>query len=209
MLVTQQGGQRGGIHFGSGGQFGNISIGDVAGRDIIKTGDISGSGSAIGRGARSDVRTIDTGGGDYAEGDIDKRRGTFVGGDQFNMSGNFSGAILNSKSTLTNVSQSIGAAPHGDAATKAQLQQLIAELSAELQKVPASRRRTPRQSLRPPKPSWSRRPGRSRIRPWYRSAPKGSSRPRRTWRRCCQRCCRWRRKTQWPCCAWLGDADSD
>lgn len=140
--VTQQdkSGQRGGINFGSGGQFGDITIGDVAGGDIIKTGDISGSsGIAIGRGAQSSVRHIDTGGGDYAEGNIDKRKGTFVSGDQFNMSGNFSGAILNIKSTLTNVSQSISAAPIGDVATKAQLQELIAQLSAELQKAPAEK----------------------------------------------------------------------
>lgn len=110
---------------------------NTGGGDTIRTGTISGSGIAIGRGARSSVRNIETGGGDYAEGHIDKRKGTFVSGDQFNMSGNFSGAILNIKSTLTNVSQSIGAAPMGDAATKAQLQQLIEQLSAELQKAPA------------------------------------------------------------------------
>ena len=143
-----QRGQRGGITFGSGGQFGDITIGDVAGRDIIKgdvilgdqisTGDISGAGVAIGRGARSSVRNIDTGGGDYAEGNIDKRRGAFLEGDQFNMSGNFGGAILNIKSTLSNVAQSIGAAPHGDEATKAQLQTLIAQLSVELAKAPPS-----------------------------------------------------------------------
>ncbi len=138
-ITVDQSGQRGGLSFGSGGQFGDISIGDVAGRDIIKTGDISGSGIAIGRGARSTVRTVDTGGGDYAEGNIDKRSGTFVSGDQFSMSGNFSGAILNIKSTLTNVSQSIGAAPHGDDATKEQLQTLITQLSMELQKIPAEK----------------------------------------------------------------------
>lgn len=147
-VTVDQSGQRGGVHYGSGGQFGDISIGDVAGRDIIKTditqgdrittGDVSGTGIAIGRGARSSMRRVDTGGGDYAEGNIDKRRGNFVSGDQFTMSGNFSGAILNIKSTLTNVSQSIGAAPHGDAATKAQLQALVEQLSAELQKVPAA-----------------------------------------------------------------------
>lgn len=140
-------GQRGGLSFGSGSQFGDITIGDIAGRDIIRTditqgdrittGEISGSGIAIGRGARSSVRRIDTGGGDYAEGNIDKRKGTFVSGDQFTMSGNFSGAILNIKSTLTNVAQSVGAAQVGDVATKAQLQQLIEQLSMELQKVPA------------------------------------------------------------------------
>lgn len=149
-VSVDQSGQRGGVHFGSGGNFGDISIGDVAGRDIIKTeitqgdristGDItSSSGVAIGRGARSSVRRVDTGGGDYAEGDIDKRKGTFVSGDQFNLSGDFSGSILNLKSTLTNVSQSIAATPHGDATAKAQLQQLIEELSGELQKVPAEK----------------------------------------------------------------------
>ena len=146
-VTVDQSGQRGGVHFGSGGQFG--SIGDVAGHDMSKTditegdrittGDISGTGIAIGRGARSSVRNVDTGGGDYAGGNIDKRKGTFVSGDQFTMSGNFSGAILNIKSTLTNVSQSIGAAPVGDAATKAQLQQLIEQLSTELQKAPAEK----------------------------------------------------------------------
>jgi len=111
---------------------------NTGGGDNIRVGDTTGSsGIAIGRSARSSVRNINTGGGDYAEGNIDKRRQTFVRGDQFNMSGTFSGAILNIQSTLTNVSQSIGAAPHGDAATKAQLQALIEQLSAELQKAPA------------------------------------------------------------------------
>ncbi len=114
--------------------------GDYVGGDKIHVGDISGSsGIAIGRGASSTVHHVDTGGGDYAGGSIDKRSGTFVSGDQFNMSGNFSGAMLNIKSTLTNVAQRIGAAPHGDADTKTQLQALIAQLSAELQKVPAEK----------------------------------------------------------------------
>jgi hypothetical protein len=71
-------------------------------------------GSSPRRGARSSVRNIDTGGGDCAEGDIDKRRGSFVSGDQINMTGSFRN--VNIKSTLSNVAQSIGAAPHGDAA---------------------------------------------------------------------------------------------
>ncbi|NJO84020.1 MAG: hypothetical protein HC828_15360 [Blastochloris sp.] len=62
-----------------------------------------------------------------------------MSGDQFNMSGDFSGAILNIKSTLTNVSQSIGAILHGDAAAKGELQKLTEQLSAELQKVPAEK----------------------------------------------------------------------
>jgi hypothetical protein len=138
--VTQPGHsvQRSGINFGSGGQFGNITFGDVAGRDMIKTGDISGSGIVIGRGNKSIVHNVDTGGGDYAEGNIDNRGAALASGGQFNLSGNFSGAILNIKSTLTNVSQSINTAPHGDAATKVRLQALIEQLSAELQKVPAA-----------------------------------------------------------------------
>lgn len=110
--------------------------GDKIAGDKIITGDVQGSGIAIGRGAQSSVHNINTGGGDYAGGNIDKRQGTFVRGDQFNMSGNFSGAILNIKSTLSAVSQSIGAAPHGEASAKLQLQSLIAQLSAELQKAP-------------------------------------------------------------------------
>lgn len=121
--------------------------------DHITTGDISGSsGVAIGRGARAEVRTVNTGGGDYAEGNIDKRQGIFGGefhgpaigalsagkvaiGDQMNIS-NVSGSILNIKSSLSSVSQTIGASPRGDAATKAELQALIAQLSAVLQQAP-------------------------------------------------------------------------
>lgn len=145
-VTVDQSGQRGGLSFGSGSQLGDVSVRDVAGGDInhtettqgdrITTGDISGTGMAIGRGARSSVRNVDTGGGDYAEGKIDKRSGTFVRGDQFNLSGSFGGAIVNINSTLAGATQRIGAAPQGDGATKAQLQALIEKLSAELQKVP-------------------------------------------------------------------------
>jgi hypothetical protein len=49
--------------------------------DAITVGDISNSsGIAIGAGAQSTVRTVDTAGGDYAEGAIDKRSGVFVSG---------------------------------------------------------------------------------------------------------------------------------
>jgi hypothetical protein len=84
------------------------------------------------------VRNVSTGGGDYSEGSIDKRSGTFVDGDQFNMSGDFRGTNLNIKSTLNNVSQHIGAVLD-DVATKDQLQKLIAQLDVELQKVPAAK----------------------------------------------------------------------
>lgn len=63
-------------------------------------------------------------------------------GDQFNMSGDFRGAILNIKSTLNNVSQSVGAMPHGDEQLKAELQRLIAELSAALEKAPPEQAET-------------------------------------------------------------------
>jgi hypothetical protein len=91
----------------------------------------------MGRRARYAPYTAVHSGGDYAEGAIDKRQGDFVHGDQFNLSGAFSGAILNITSTLTNVSQRIGAAPHGDTATKAELQALIAQQNAALQQAPA------------------------------------------------------------------------
>jgi hypothetical protein len=61
--------------------------GDKVAGDKITLGGITGSsGVAIGRGAGSTVRNVNTGGGDYAEGTIDKRSGTFVSGDQFNLS---------------------------------------------------------------------------------------------------------------------------
>jgi hypothetical protein len=132
--VAVAGDVHGGINLTTQGD--NVA-GDKVGGDKV-AGDISGSsGIAIGRGARSTVRNVNTGGGDYSEGNIDKRKGTFVNGDQFNMSVDFRGSILNIKSTLDNLTQSIGASAQGDAATKDQLKQLIAQLSAELQKVPA------------------------------------------------------------------------
>ncbi len=115
--------------------------------DHITVGDISGSS-----GARAEVRTVNTGGGDYAEGNIDKRQGIFGGefhgpaigalsagkvtiGDQMNIS-NVSGSILNIRSSLSSASQTISASPRGDAATKVELQALIAQLSAVLQQAP-------------------------------------------------------------------------
>jgi hypothetical protein len=80
---------------------------------------------------------VETGGGDFASGNIDKRRGSFVEGGVF--SGNFSGAILNIKSQLSNVGQSIGAMPNADQASKDELKRLIDQLSAALGQVPAGR----------------------------------------------------------------------
>lgn len=110
---------------------------NTGGGNVIRVGNITdSSGVAIGHGAHSSVRHVSTGGGDYAEGAIDKRQGTFVSGDQLNMSGNFSGAMLTIKSTLAGVSQHIAATKHSDAPTKAQAQALLDQFSNELQHVP-------------------------------------------------------------------------
>ena len=57
--------------------------------------------------------------------------------DRFNMSGDFRGAIINIKSTLTNVQQSVGEIPSRDEASRRELETLIEQLSVALQKVPA------------------------------------------------------------------------
>jgi len=57
--------------------------------------------------------------------------------DRFNMSGDFRGAIINIKSTLTNVQQSIGDISSNDETARKELESLIGQLSETLQKVPA------------------------------------------------------------------------
>jgi hypothetical protein len=59
------------LTFGAGNQMGTVSMGAVAGCDVV-TLHVAGS--------QRDQRTIRTGGGDYAEGAIDKRQGAFVDG---------------------------------------------------------------------------------------------------------------------------------
>ncbi len=92
--------------------------------------------------------TINTAGGGYfagpvsAGGDVQAGRKT-VGGDEIKgskyvMSGNFSGAVLNIESQLTNVTQSIMAAAVSGPA-KGDLTSLVAALEAELAGVPAGR----------------------------------------------------------------------
>jgi hypothetical protein len=82
--------------------------------DSIRVGDINNSsGIAVGRGAQA------TGGNLSGVG---------------NSFSNISGSNINVGSTLSNVIQSIGAASHLDQSTADQLKQLIAALSAELQK---------------------------------------------------------------------------
>jgi len=57
--------------------------------------------------------------------------------DRFNMSGDFRNAIINIKSTLTNVQQSIGDIRTDDETARKELETLIGQLSEALQKVPA------------------------------------------------------------------------
>jgi hypothetical protein len=57
--------------------------------------------------------------------------------DRFNMSGDFRGAIVNIKSTLTNVQQSVGDIPTSDETGRKALETLIGQLSEALQKVSA------------------------------------------------------------------------
>lgn len=56
--------------------------------------------------------------------------------DRFNMSGDFRGAIINIKSTLTNVQQSVGDIRTDDQNARKELEKLIGQLSEALQKVP-------------------------------------------------------------------------
>jgi len=59
--------------------------------------------------------------------------------DQFNMSGDFRGAIVNIRSTLTNVQQHVNEIRTEDVVARQELAQLIAQLSDVLQQVPESR----------------------------------------------------------------------
>ena len=56
--------------------------------------------------------------------------------DRINLSGDFRGSIINIKSTLTNVQQSVGEIRADDQAARKELEKLIGELSEALQKVP-------------------------------------------------------------------------
>jgi hypothetical protein len=92
--------------------------GDQVDGDKISAGDISGT-AIIGRGGTAASQTNT--------------------GDTYTFSGNFSGAILNVNATLKNVTQTIGALPRADDETKAELQQLVAQLQDTLQQVPADK----------------------------------------------------------------------
>jgi hypothetical protein len=57
-------------------------------------------------------------------------------GDKISLSGDFRGAVVNIKSTLTNVQQSVGEIRSEDESTRKELEKLIGELSEALQKAP-------------------------------------------------------------------------
>jgi regulator of replication initiation timing len=57
-------------------------------------------------------------------------------GDRFTMSGDFRGSIVNIKSTLTDVKQSVGEIPTEDEAVKKALTSLISQLQETLEKTP-------------------------------------------------------------------------
>jgi septal ring factor EnvC (AmiA/AmiB activator) len=59
--------------------------------------------------------------------------------DQFSMSGDFRGAFINIKSTLTNVQQSIGDISTDDLDTRKELEKLIEQLNDALQKIPVEK----------------------------------------------------------------------
>lgn len=59
--------------------------------------------------------------------------------DRFNLSGDFRGAIVNIKSTLTNVQQSIGEIRSTDETARKELEALIGQLSEALQMVPVEK----------------------------------------------------------------------
>jgi septal ring factor EnvC (AmiA/AmiB activator) len=56
--------------------------------------------------------------------------------DRYDMSGDFRGAIINIKSTLTHVQQSIGEIRSDDETARKELETLIGQLSEALQKIP-------------------------------------------------------------------------
>jgi len=60
-------------------------------------------------------------------------------GDTANFTGNFTGAIINYKTTLTNVQQSIQAIPTANADDKAKLEELVTELMGALEGLPPAK----------------------------------------------------------------------
>jgi len=118
------------IHTGGGAYVeGRVETGgDFVGRDKSVHGDEVHGDKVDARGAQIGVM------GDRArvEGGIH-----FGGsGDTFNLSGDFRGANVNIQSTLSHVTQTIGALPGVDLTTKAELERLVQQLNAALQQAP-------------------------------------------------------------------------
>ena len=61
-------------------------------------------------------------------------------GDQFNLTGDFRGSIINFKSTLRNVHQTAGEIPNASEDDRKRLQDLIVSLTVELEKAPAAQK---------------------------------------------------------------------
>lgn len=59
--------------------------------------------------------------------------------DQFSMSGDFRGALINIKSTLTHVQQSVGDISTKDQSARAELETLIKQLGEALEKIPVEK----------------------------------------------------------------------
>jgi hypothetical protein len=61
-------------------------------------------------------------------------------GDQFNLSGDFRGAVINIQSRLENVQQAVGEIRGADETARKELYDLIGKLSHELEALPAARK---------------------------------------------------------------------
>lgn len=97
---------------------GDKTGGDKVAGDKISVGNISGS-TGVAIGSRAQV--------------------TINRGDSYNMSGDFRGAILNIKSTLSDVQQTIGSMTTPNETDKQELQDLVKQLEQALISVPAAR----------------------------------------------------------------------
>jgi hypothetical protein len=98
---------------------------------------------------RFDRSTVNTSGGAYIRGPASvgsnftsrdqNIRGDSIKGNQYVLSGQFAGAILNIESQLTDVTQSILASRTGNPSGRADLNTLVADLQQELEQLPADR----------------------------------------------------------------------
>lgn len=89
--------------------------------------------------------TVDTAGGSFVGGNVttqgdfvgrDRIQGDVVGGSKYVLSGDFRGSIVNIESQMNRVTQTITAAPLADGRDQVMLLQMVADLRAELERVP-------------------------------------------------------------------------